>query len=355
MGNNKKNIAVVGYGGMGKWHTKHLLDSDVATLAGIWDIKEERRALAAENGIHVYSSLDDVLSDQSVDIVTVAVPNDCHAPIAIKAMEAGKHVICEKPVCMNSEELQSIFDVSKKTGMFFTTHQNRRWDCDYLMMKEVYASGRLGRVFGIESRYHGSRGIPGDWRCFSEFGGGMMLDWGVHLIDQMLGIVYDKKIARIYCRCDHITNPEVDDGFKLDIHFEDGPVAHIEVGTSHFISLPRFFMTGTDGTAIITDWKTDCRIVRCEQWEERDIKPVVTAAGLTKTMAPRDAKTTSESIIERPSSDVHDFYRNFCLAVDGKAEQIVTHAQLMRVMRVMEAAFLSDKLGAPVDFDDEIC
>ena len=183
----------------------------------------------------------------------------------------------------------------------------------------------------------------------------MMLDWGVHLIDQMLGIVYDKKIEKIYCRCDHITNPEVDDGFKLDLHFEGDLVAHIEVGTSHFISLPRYFMTGTDGTALIKDWKDDCHIIRCEQWEERDIKPVVTAAGLTKTMAPRDAKTTSESTIVRPTSDVHDFYRNFCLAVDGKEKQIVTHPQLMRVMRIMEAAFLSDEQGAPVKFDDVIC
>lgn len=90
MANSKKNIAVVGYGGMGGWHTRHLLESDVATLAGIWDISEERRALAAERGIHVFKSLEDVLGDKSVDIITIAVPNECHMPIAIQAMEAGK-------------------------------------------------------------------------------------------------------------------------------------------------------------------------------------------------------------------------------------------------------------------------
>lgn len=350
---NKKKVAVIGYGGMGGWHTRHLLESDVAQLAGIWDIKEERRALARENGIHVFSSLEDVLSDSSVDIVTIAVPNELHMPIAVQALEAGKHVISEKPVCMNHTELQTIIDTANRTGYLFTTHQNRRWDCDYLMMKEAYASGKLGDVFGVESRYHGSRGIPGDWRGHKEHGGGMIFDWGVHLIDQMLGIVYDRKIERIYCRCDHITNKEVDDGFKLDLYFEGDLTAHIEVGTSHFISLPRFFMTGTHGTAIVNDWKDNCRLVCCDKWEEKDVKPVVTAAGLTKTMAPRDEKTTTESFIERPVSDVHDFYRNFCLAVDGKAKQIVTHEQLMRVMLIMEAAFRSDKLGMPVDFDDK--
>jgi len=183
----------------------------------------------------------------------------------------------------------------------------------------------------------------------------MILDWGVHLIDQMLGIVNDRKVEKLYCRCDHITNYEVDDGFKLDLYFEGGLTARIEVGTSHFIAMPRFYMTGANGSAIINNWQENCRVVCCKNWAEKDVVPVVTAAGLTKTMAPRDEKTIVESEIVRPESDVHDFYRNVCLAVDGKAEQIVTHAQLMRVMKIMEAAFRSDAIGAPVELDDCIC
>ena len=67
-----------------------------------------------------------------------------------------------------------------------------------------------------------------------------MLDWGVHLIDQILCIVEDLKIKSVYCRYEHITNDEVDDGFKLDLYFEKELTARIEVGTSHFISMPRF-------------------------------------------------------------------------------------------------------------------
>lgn len=354
MSENKKRVAVVGYGGMGGWHTRHLLESDVCELAGIWDIAEKRRELAKERGIHAYTSLEDLLSDKTVDIVTIAVPNECHMPISIQAMESGKNVISEKPVCMNHEELQAIIDASNRTGKLFTVHQNRRWDCDFLMMKQAYASGELGEVFGVESRIHGSRGIPGDWRGHKKHGGGMMLDWGVHLIDQMLKIVYDKKIKKIYCRFDHITNYEVDDGFKLDLYFEDDLTARIEVGTSHFISMPRFYMTGTNGSAMVNQWTENCRVVCCKNWNEKDVVPVVTAAGLTKTMAPRDEKTIVESEIVRPESDVHDFYRNVCRAIDGKEEQIVKHDELMRVMLIMEAAFRSDELGVPVDFDDMI-
>ena len=355
MSNNKKRVAVIGYGGMGGWHVRFLQASDVCELAGIWDIKAERRALATERNIPVYASFEAVLADPTVDLLTIAVPNECHMPLAVQAMEAGKNVISEKPVALSSEELQQMIDASSRTGKLFTVHQNRRWDCDYLMMKEAYASGELGEVFGVESRIQGSRGIPGDWRGKKEHGGGMILDWGVHLIDQMLGVVYDRKVEKVYCRCDHITNYEVDDGFKLDLYFEGDLTARIEVGTSHFVSMPRFYMTGTNGSAIIQNWQENCRVVCCKNWDEKDVIPVVTAAGLTKTMAPRDEKTISEHEIVRPESDVHDFYRNVCLAIDGKAEQIVTHAQLMRVMKIMEAAFRSDELGAPVAIDDKIC
>ena len=352
---SKKRVAIIGYGGMGGWHAKHLLVSDVCELAGIWDIKEERRALAIERGIKVYGSFDEVLADPTVDILTLAVPNELHMPLAVQALHAGKNVISEKPVAMSSDELQKMIDTSNETGKLFTTHQNRRWDCDYLMMKELYASGKLGNVFCIESRYPGSRGIPGDWRTEKEHGGGMIFDWGVHLIDQMVGIAYDRKVEKVYCRCDHLLNTEVDDGFKLDLYFEGGLTARIEVSTYNFIALPRFYMAGRLGTAIINDWKDDCHIVCCDKWDEENVTPVVTAAGLTRTMAPRDDKTTTESFIKRPESDVHEFYRNVCLAIDGKAEQIVKHDQLMRVMKIMEAAFRSDELGAPVCIDDVIC
>ncbi len=348
----KIRVAVVGYGGMGKWHTKYLLTSDVCELAGIYDIKQERIDLAHENGIYAYDSFEAVLADESVSLITIATPNELHKPMAIAAMKAGKHVISEKPVTLSSEDLQEIFDASKKYGRLFTTHQNRRYDVDYLMMKDIYASGELGEVFGIESRYHGSRGIPGDWRGEKEHGGGMILDWGVHLIDQMLGIVNDRAIKKIYCKCDHITNKEVDDGFKLDLFFEGDLTAHIEVGTSHFISLPRFFMTGTSGAALIQTFKSNCTVVTCREWHEDNVAPVVTGGGLTKTMAPRNEKTIDTREIIAPTSDVHDFYRNFVKAIRGEEEQNVTHVQLMRSMKIMEAAFESDRLGRPVDFAD---
>lgn len=351
---NMKNAVVIGYGGMGGWHTRHILEFGAVHLLGIYDINPERAALAEGRGIYAFPSFEAVLDDARVDLLILAVPNELHKPLAIRAMEAGKHVISEKPVALSSEELAEMIEASHKYGRLFTVHQNRRWDEDFLMMERIYRSGELGEVFEVESRIQGSRGIPGDWRGHKEHGGGMMLDWGVHLIDQMVRIVYDKKIERLYCRCEHITNDEVDDGFHLDLYFEGGVTARIEVGTSNFISLPRFYMRGTNGSALIQTHASDAHVVCCTGATETEVTPVVTAAGLTKTMAPRTKESIREYTIEKPASDVHDFYRNVARAIDGMEPQLVTHRQVMRVMRIMEAAFESDRIGAPVSFADEL-
>lgn len=350
---NKKNLAVVGYGGMGSWHVKHAQQSDCVNLVGIYDIKEDRRAAARAAGICAYETLEELLADPKIDLVTVAIPNDAHRDMVIRLLEAGKNVICEKPVTTNSCDLADMIDAANRTGKLFTVHQNRRWDVDYLAVKALRESGEIGQVLRVESRIHGANGIPGDWRKEKEHGGGMMLDWGVHLIDQMLGIL-PGKIVKIYCQCTHIRFREVDDGFYLTITFEDGTVGTVEVGTCNYISLPRFYVQGKNGTAIITDWREKMHVVRdlLEVPSSVGATPVETAAGLTKTMAPRTEATVKSWDVERPVSDVHDFYRNVCRCIDGEETPIVTHQQVARVMRVMEAAFESDRLGMPVAFDD---
>ena len=347
----KKNLVVVGYGGMGGWHVDHAQKSDVVNLLGVYDIKEERNALARERGIFAYDSYEDVLKDERVDIVTVAIPNDSHKDVVIAALNAGKNVICEKPVAMDLSELDEMIETAKKNGKVFSVHQNRRFDVDFLAMKQINDSGEIGELINIESRIHGSRGIPSDWRGEKAHGGGMLLDWGVHLIDQLLQII-TSKITKVYCEFDNITNTEVDDGIKLTIMFEDGKKAFVEVGTYNFIDLPRFYMRSKKGTALIRDWREKAKVVKCKYWHESEVVPVETAAGLTKTMAPRDEVTVDTYEVERPESDVHNYYRNFVKAIDGVETQLVTHEEMRRVMKVMMAAFESARLGQVVEFDE---
>ncbi len=344
-------IAIVGLGGMGDWHRELIESIDGLTLAGIYDIKEERQEYAKEKKIRVYASFEELLADEEVELCLIATPNDLHKPLAIAAMKAGKHVVSEKPVTLNSEDLKEMIAASEETGKLFTVHQNRRWDEDFLTMKKIYNDNLLGEVFRIESRVHGSRGIPGDWRQLKEQGGGMVLDWGVHLLDQILLMLKGVKLNKVYATITHVTNQLVDDGFTTSLLFENGVEVIIEVGTSNFVNLPRWYMLGANGTAIIEDWSLKGEIVSVKGQNEKDVVPVKTAAGLTKTMAPRREDTIAKTELPVVKSDIRDFYRNVIKAIRGEEEINVKLPQVARVMRLMEAIFESAEKQQVVDFE----
>lgn len=333
-----KKVAVIGYGGQGAWHCEQILKSDVTELAGTYDIKENRRCAAKEKGIFVYGSNEEIFADKSVDIIVVATPNDVHEDLVVNGLRSGHNVICEKPVALSVAEFDRMVKAQNESGKLLSVHQNRRWDVDFLGVKSVIESGEIGEVIRIESRIHGSRGIPSDWRCEKAPGGGMILDWGVHLIDQMLKLI-PEKIVTVNCNTTHITNKEVDDGFRLELGFESGKSAFVEVGTYNFIAMPRFYMQCMNGSLYLEDWKKEPQIARLTRWIEKDVTPVQNAAGITKTMAPRDSLTLEIYENDIPKSDVHEFYRNFCSAINGECEQYIKNCEVRRVLQVMQAAF----------------
>ena len=232
-----------------------------------------------------------------------------------------------------------------------TVHQNRRWDEDFLAVKNLYDHGWMGTPFRIESRVHGSRGIPGDWRQKPERGGGMVLDWGVHLLDQALMMV-PEKVVRVYASFTNITNERVEDGFTVELTFENGLVFVAEVGTNNFIALPRWYVLCRDGTALIQNWNEQGKMVYVTDRQHNDAVPVRTAAGLTKTMAPRTKDTFSEQPLPQVQADIRDFYRNVMAAIEHKAEPVVKLEQVKRVMLLMEAVFRSAQMHQSVPFEE---
>ncbi len=375
----KKRIAIVGCGGMGGGHAiaigsgtgnavwgadsskdldpnivlQTLGDTDISQkleLAGVYDIAEDRMKWAAEKGYVCYESFEAILEDPVVDIVLIATPNDLHKDMAVRSMKAGKHVLCEKPVMMSSKELEEVMQVSRETGKVFYPRQNREWDRDFRIIKKIYDEELIGKCTRIESRVHGSRGIPSDWRGQKEFGGGMIMDWGVHLLDRML-VMVNEKVNSVYCKLSHVTTDEVDDGFTMYLNFANGLTAVVEVGTCNFIPLPLWYMTGDLGTVQIDDWMCNGKMVRLSSWEDKDAKPILAGAGLTKTMAPRDGSSLQEMPLPNVEFDNNELYSNLVDVIDGTAKQIVTQEHALRVLRLMEAAIESSKTGKAVEFE----
>lgn len=343
-------LAIVGLGGMGNWHRELIDTIDNLSVCGSYDILEEKQEYARSQGIKAYDSFEALLADEEVDMILCSVPNDIHKEVTIAALRAGKHVVCEKPAAISSKEFEEMMEVSKETGKLLVVHQNRRWDEDYLTIKKIYEENLLGPVFKIESRVHGSRGIPGDWRKEKEHGGGMVLDWGVHILDQALQLI-PEKITRVYSTLTNVTNELVDDGFSVTLTFENGLVYMLEVGTSNFISLPRWYMLGRDGTAVVKDWDLSGEIVRVTDWDKKDAVPVKTAAGLTKTMAPRTEDTIKSETLPVVKSDIRDFYKNVMSTMEGNTEILIKNEEVLRVMRLMEAIFESSQTHTSICFE----
>lgn len=209
-------------------------------------------------------------------------------------------------------------------------------------------------MFRIESRVQGSRGIPGDWRNQKQHGGGMVFDWGIHLLDQALMMTLPRKLKTVYAELTNVTNENCDDGFRATLIFDDGLSFYVEVTTSNFISLPLWYMLGENGTSVIDDWDCSGKTVMVSDWENRDAVPIVAGAGITKTMAPRTDDTIKEYPLDVQKADWGEYYKNVFAYLRGEEPIIVTHDQQRRLLKLVEAIFESGKENKVVEFNDII-
>ncbi len=339
------NFVVVGYGGMGHYHGDTAKAIDGLNFTGIYDIREEPKEDARNKGLHVYETLDELLNDKTVDLVTIATPNNYHHDLAVACLKSGKNVISEKPVMMNSAELEDVMRVSEETGKLFTIHHNRRWDGDYLLVKKVVEEGKIGQPYYIESRIGGSgRGMYG-WRGFSVNGGGMLLDWGVHLLDQLLDL-FDSPIVSVDAHLVNLYSPEVDDSAKVFLRYENGTTAVCEVANNLFIRLPRFHLSCKHGSLVIDD-KGENKLIQTDYDDKVNTinHLVYTAEGPKVIPSDFPASEPREIPLPEVSGGWGDFYKNIVGVLDGTAELRVKPAQALRVLKVIEAAKQASEQG----------
>ncbi len=342
-------LGIIGYGGMAGWHHENSVRVNGLECVAAYDIDPERLQIAEKRGLKAYSALDAFLNEGNFDIVLVATPNNFHKELSIAAMNKGKHVVCEKPAAMTSSELKQMIDVSGRNRVLFTVHQNRRWDRDYKIICKVIDDGMVGKPYTIESRVHGTGGVLHGWRAYEVSGGGMLLDWGVHLIDQIMYMV-PGNVTNVFARLYRIKTQEVDDYFKAILTFESGMSAQIEVGTYCLKTLPRWYVNGDLGSVFINGWECDGSVIHARNLATEWVPEVVqTAAGPTRTMAPRPHETIEELPLPEIKTDWADFYKNVLAVLDKKEELIVKPWEVMRVFKVIEACFASARTGQAIE------
>jgi len=251
-------VGLVGAGSMGHTHAPawKSLATKGAELAGIHAARAtSAQELAQEHGVKVYPSYDALLAD--VDIVDLCVPTDLHRAMTIQAAEAGKHIICEKPIALTVEDGRAMIDACDKVGVRLFIAQVLRFVPQYSTAQAVVASGQIGdpAVIRLTRAAYQPRKAVDNWFTDENRSGGMILDLMIHDYDYARWLAGDVK--RVFAKSARAIRPDAPGDYALvTLRFVGGAIAHIEGGWAY---PPGFFRTSIDiaGTGGLLEWSSD--------------------------------------------------------------------------------------------------
>ncbi|MGA9286959.1 MAG: Gfo/Idh/MocA family oxidoreductase, partial [Anaerobacillus sp.] len=166
----------------------------------------------------VEDSIEALLTDEAIELVIMTTPNEYHYPMALKALEAGKHVVLEKPFVVSVEEGEHLIQVAREKGCMLSVYHNRRYDNDFLTIQKLINEGDLGEIITFEAHYDRYRAeVRNRWREQNKKGSGILFDLGSHLIDQALTLfgVPDSLSADVIAQREE---GRTDDYFHLVLH-----------------------------------------------------------------------------------------------------------------------------------------
>lgn len=178
----------------------------------------------------------------------------------------------------------------------------------------------------------------------------MVLDWGVHLLDQLLYLI-DSPVKKVQANLSYILGNDVDDGMRVTLYFENGIEALIEVGTTNYIRLPRWYVKATEGTAEITDWDVSGKMVKATGYDTSAPVPIRAGVGLTKTMAPPLEEATEILDLPEGTTIPVSFYENMYEVIRNDKDPIVKNIEVLRVTRLMETVFEASEANQILDFE----
>jgi predicted dehydrogenase len=187
-------VGVIGYGGafnMGRGHLKEMEQAGMTPVA-VCEVDAERLKVAETDfpGIQTYSTVAEMLRKSDVNLITIITPHNTHAKLALQCLKAGRHVVCEKPLAITTAECDAMIAAAKKSGVVLSTYHNRHWDGWILRaVEQIKEKKVIGDIYRVEARM-GSRALPGDWwRTSQTISGGILYDWGVHLLEYGLQLI----------------------------------------------------------------------------------------------------------------------------------------------------------------------
>lgn len=333
------NVGIIGFGRIGAEHAAWISTTTDVRVGAVFDPTPTRRALAASRGFATVDTLESLLTSESIDAVLVSTPTSMHYEPASAALRAGKHVMVEKPITLDLPQAQQLDNLAHSLQRVLSVFHCRRWDIDFLTVKELIASGRLGKVINIESRLGQFASCVGPaakdyrpgWRNEQAFGGGGLYDWGSHFVDQIWQLLLPANPIRVFAQLrGNVWTSDCDDFARVLIDFDNGAVAMVEINTTTNRPQARWHIDGAQASAS----SPPSPAFDTHVW-----------ADLTLT----DAIGQSHSV-ERASPGLTEahIWSAFAVACRTGTAPAVEMGSVLKTMKLLDAARESSRLGVAV-------
>ncbi|KAH7887883.1 hypothetical protein F5I97DRAFT_2012843 [Phlebopus sp. FC_14] len=312
----------------------------------------------------IYNSIDQVVDDKEIELVIVATPNDTHYTLAKTVLEAGKHVLVDKPVTETVEQAKELDAIAKANGLILYGYQNRRWDSDYLALKQLLAlppssPQSIGNLLEFESHFDRYRpGIKSSWKDST----GALYDLGSHLLDQALKLFgRPAQLTAFIQNIRGVTKPEVDDTFTIYLHYAAGtpfPNPFTVLLRSHTLSAKtrqlRYAIRGTKG--MFTKYGLDV--------QEEQLRRIPSANGIFDAsfgQEPKEIYATVENVSGDgvtitqtiwPSEIAGQYiglFKNLAGAIRDDEELEVKWTETTQVIEMIELAYKSSAEGRTLE------
>ena len=337
-------VAVVGFGLAGRvFHAPFVSAVPGLKLEAIVQRKGDEAAKAYPH-TRILRSFDEALHDAAVQMIVVGTPNETHYDLAKQALQAGKHVVIDKPFAATSAQAKELWELAWERGVVLAPFHNRRWDGDFLTVEKLLDNKAVGRLVTYESHFDRFRPLPREntWKESGNDANGMLFDLGPHLVDQALGLFGAPEAITASVRKDR-DHTDIEDAFDITLHYPR-LLAHCRATMLACDTGPRFLLHGTVGSfkkhgldpqepALVGGAK----VPRMDEGEWLG-EPESEWGTLTVAPNPADPGTLTRTKIKTEFGDYRLYYANVRDAINKTAELVVKPEDAYRVIRLLEMA-----------------
>jgi len=351
-------VAVIGFGLAGRvFHAPFVSAVPGLKLEAIVQRRGDEAAKAYP-GARILRSVDEALSDNSIQLIVVGTPNETHFDLAKKALLAGKHVVIDKPFAANSAEARDLIKTASTNKLIVAPFHNRRWDGDFKTVRKLVDTGALGRLVTFESHFDRFRPLPreGTWKESTNDANGMLFDLGPHLVDQALALFGAPQAITASVRRDRDAT-EVEDAFDITLHYPRlQAICRATMVAAE--PAPRFLLHGTKGSFIkygldpqepaLVAGKTVPPVGDSREWLA---EPEAAWGTLVIAPDPANPGVLTRTKVKTELGDYRGFYANVRDAILGSAPLAVSSEDGYRVIRLLELARQSSAEGKTLAVD----